>query len=154
MKKSIIFVLFFILLSCGTRKVQIEKTKEEVKKDSVSQSSETENIVVKNDINSSVESEEVEISPKDTLKPMIINGISYRNAVIIHKKSKTNIIDKTKKETLKNTLKRVEVKKEIKKQVFIKKSEKSSFPFYWLLFLLIIPLVWVYKKYKDRIWFV
>lgn len=154
MKKSIIFILFLTLFSCGTRKVQIEKTKEEVKKDSVSQSSETENIIVKNDINSSVESEEVEISPKDTLKPMIINGISYINAVIRHKKSKTNTIDKTKKETLKNTLKRVEVKKEIKKQVFIKKVEKSCFPFYWLLFLLIIPLVWVYKKYKDRIWFV
>jgi hypothetical protein len=155
MKKcAIVLFSIFILFSCGTRKVQIEKVKEDIKKDSVSQIVENKTLEVKNDIVSTNEAEETEIVAVDTSKAIVINGVSYKNAIIRHKKSKVNTIDKTIKKASQNALKRTEVKGEFHKQLFIKQSDKTSFTYYWLLLLLIIPLYYLFKKYRDKIWFV
>jgi hypothetical protein len=153
-KYAIVLFSILILFSCGTRKVQIEKAKEDVKKDSVSQIVENKTLEVKNDIVSTNEAEEIEIVAVDTSKVIVINGVSYKNAIIRHKKSKVNTIDKTIKKASQNALKRTEVKREFHKQLFVKQSDKTSFPYYWLLLLLIIPLYYLFKKYKDKIWFV
>jgi len=140
--------LIWLLCSCGTRKVQKSSTKEETKTEV--------NATVNNDIEKSTqtntvindESNEMEVIPLDTTKPLLINGKSYFNAKVklTHRKAKTEI---TAKEVVKD-LSKHETKAIItaKKQTRVKDTEKKYNPFLPLLWLLIpaaILLVWKYK---------
>ena len=77
-----------MLSSCSTRKVVIE----EVKKDSLSQiytkieTKEDIKIETKNDIVTN----EFIITPLDTCKDIVVNGITYKNVVLRYKKVKDN----------------------------------------------------------------
>jgi len=130
-----IIILLLLFTSCATRKVQ--KSTEAIKE-------KTEISVVKTDsskINIIDNSEELIFEPIDTIKPMFINGKSYKNTRIkaIKKHINTNI-QNHKKETLKAI-------NEVKKEVTKKEIKRTSFNFWWLLLLLLIPILYfVYKK--------
>jgi len=87
-------IVITLLSSCGTRKVVID----EVKKDSVSQISvkiATKEVVdTKNETDIFIE--EFVITPLDTCKDVVVNGITYRNAVLSYKKTKDKTIQKKK----------------------------------------------------------
>lgn len=132
-KNAIIFILLLVIgCSCSTRKVQIEKVKEETKTEQT------------NDIDTKIietnESQEIEITPIDTAKVLIIDGKIYKNAKVrfVNKKAKieTVIKDKTKSVTA------------TKKQTKAKATERKSISFMWLL-LLLIPIIYFYVKSKD-----
>ena len=146
-KGSIIFWLSVILLSilistissCSTRKVVVD----EVKKDILSQIStkietkEDIKIQTKNDIIT----DEFTITPLDTCKDIVINGITYKNVVLSYKKTKDNTIQVQDKKVSKN-----EDKEQIFKSTIIEKKkeiERTSYP-YWLL-LIPIALYLIYK---------
>ena len=142
--KVLYILISLILFSCGSRKVAIQ----EIKKDSLSQidtkivTKEETNIAIKNDICI----DEFTITPLDTLKDIIVNGITYKNVVLRYKKVKDNSLHIEKKTMLKN-----EVKKEIVK-ISIKsfKKEIDRKANYWnYLWLLLIPVVYyLYKKFR------
>lgn len=96
MKKDIItwFILLLVLVSCGARKVNIDNTK--ITKDSTSISmkqvidSSKKDVVDSTVVKLDIESNEVEICPIDSSKAIIVNGVSYKNAFIRHKKIKDN----------------------------------------------------------------
>jgi len=91
-----ILLVLFLLTSCSTRKVQKSDVKEDIKSEV--------NIKVDNDIKKSTDivtnvvdsSETITIEPIDTIKPIIIGGITYKNArlSIIKNKIRTNTISK------------------------------------------------------------
>ena len=143
MRQIFILVSFVLLSSCASRKVN--KSTEEIKQtyvETVQNNVQTkENIAVKI-IDST---DEICIEPIDTIKPMIIDGKSYLNAKISHKKRKvnTNIIsDKTTSDlSLKSVIKKTEVVNDVKVT-----ERKSGFNWLWLL-LLIIP-IGLYFKFK------
>ena len=85
-------IVVTMLSSCGTRKVVID----EVKKDSLSQISTkivTEEVIkIENDI----VIDEITITPLDTCKDVVVNGITYRNAVLSYKKTKDKTIQNIK----------------------------------------------------------
>jgi len=138
MKQIFILVNIIIcgaLFSCASRKVN----KEVIKKDSISQietkifTKEEINIAIKNDIFT----DELIITPLDTLKDITVNGISYKNVVLRYKKVKDNSLHIEKKIVSKN-----EDKKEIVKtsnKTFQKKIDKKANYFIYL-WLLLIPL--------------
>ena len=143
--KQIYILVSLILFSCGSRKVAIQK----IKKDSLKQietkivTKEETNISIKNDIYI----DEFTITPLDTLKDIVVNGITYKNVVLKYKKVKDNSLHIEKKTMLKN-----EVKKElIKTSVKSFKKEIDRKQNYWnYLWLLLIPVCYyLYRKLKS-----
>jgi len=147
--KQIFILVSLILFGCGSRKVVIQ----EVKKDSLKQietkivTKEETNISIKNDIYT----DEFTITPLDTLKDIVVNGIPYKNVVLRYKKVKDNSLHIEKKTIVKNELKKELTKtsvKEFKKDIDRKQN-------YWnYLWLLLIPLIiYLYKKLKSSFFF-
>ena len=131
-------IVITMLSSCGTRKVVID----EVKKDSLSQISTkivTEEVIkIENDI----VIDEFTITPLDTCKDVVVNGITYRNAILSYKKTKDNTIQNIKVSEEKLEVQDTKVTENRK----VKDIEKTSNPFTILLWLL-IPL-FMYIIYK------
>ena len=147
-KGSIVFWLSVILAvivitmlsSCGTRKVVID----EVKKDSLSQISTkivTEEVIkIENDI----VIDEITITPLDTCKDVVVNGITYRNAVLSYKKTKDNKIQNIKVSEKKLETQDTKVTQNRK----VKDIEKTSNPFLIFLWLLIPLFAYIIYKFK------
>ena len=133
-----------MLSSCGTLKVVID----EVKKDSLSQIStkiETkENIKIetKNDI----VIDEFIITPLDTCKDIVVNGITYKNVILRHINIKDNSLYKKDIKVSKIEDKQQTIK--VKENTKVKNIEKTSNPIGYILIIIIIYLVW-----QNRRWF-
>jgi hypothetical protein len=130
-----------LLFSCASRKV----SKQEVKKDSLSQietkivTNEQTDVVIKNDIYT----DEFTITPLDTCKDIVVNGITYKNVVLRYKKVKDNTLHIEKKTMLKNEYKKQIVK--TSEKTFKKEIDKKANYFIYLWFILgiiIIYLIW------------
>jgi len=142
--KQIFILVSLFLFGCGSRKVAIQ----EIKKDSLKQietkivTKEETNISIKNDIYT----DEFTITPLDTCKDIVVNGITYKNVVLRYKKVKDNSLHIEKKTIVKNELKKELTKtsvKEFKKDIDRKQN-------YWnCLWLLLIPVVYyLYKRFR------
>ena len=143
--KPIYILVSLLLFSCASRKVSVQ----EIKKDSISQietkivTKEETNINIKNDILS----EEVIITPLDTLKDIVVNGIKYKNFVLRYKKVKDNSLHIEKKIMFKNEDKKQLVKTSVK--TFKKEIDKKANYFIYLWFILgiiILYLIWRSKR--------
>ena len=139
-----LLILLLLLTSCATRKVN--KSTEEVKQTYVETTQNNiqtkENTVVKV-IDST---DEICIEPIDTIKPMVIDGKSYLNVKIKHKKRKVNtdiVLDKTTSDT---SVKNVVEKKEVVKDVKVIERKASLITQLWWLWLLI--LLFILYKFK------
>jgi hypothetical protein len=150
MKKILILLLVFAFTSCGTRKVEINKAKEETKIDSVATTTTEQKQEVKNDVVTLTETHEVELSPIDTTKPIVYNGVLYYNAKIVVRAEKENKTDKS--IVVASQKQKAIVSKSISKEkiTYAKETERTSFPWYWLLLLLIPIGYYLYKKYPDK----
>jgi hypothetical protein len=129
-----------LLSSCGTRKVVID----EVKKDSLSQIStkiETKEVVkIENDI----VIDEFTITPLDTCKDVVVNGITYRNAVLSYKKTKDKTI-----QNIKVSEKKLEVQDtKVTQNRKVKDIERTYNPFLIFLWLLIPLFAYIIYKFK------
>jgi len=142
--KPIYILVSLILFSCSSRKVAIE----EIKKDSLSQiytkivTKEETNISIKNDIYT----DEFTITPLDTLKDIVVNGITYKNVVLRYKKVKDNSLHIEKKTMLKNEVKKEIVKTSVK--TFKKEIDKKQNYFIYLWLLLIPVVYYLYKRFR------
>jgi len=133
-----------MLSSCSTRKVVIE----EVKKDSLSQiytkieTKEDIKIETKNDI----VTDEFIITPLDTCKDIVVNGIRYRNVVLRHINTKDNSLYK--KDIKVSKIEDKQQTTKVKENTKVKNIEKTSNPIGYILIIIIIYLVW-----QNRRWF-
>lgn len=151
MGKYIIMALFVpLLFSCAARKVAITKIETDTytdsaiveKKDSVS--------VQQNAIVITDSSEEVEVTPIDTAKPIIIGETKYFNAKVKIKKMRTRLVDSSKIVVVQSNEKQVSVKKEIKSKGFEKKvDKKANYLFY--IWLMLIPIcLWLIWRFGRK----
>ena len=136
--------LVTLLSSCSTRKVVIE----EVKKDSLSQI--VTKIVTKEDIKietkNDIVTNEFIITPLDTCKDIVVNGITYRNVVLRHINTKDNSLHKQDIKVSKIEDKQQTIK--VKENTKVKNIKKTSNPIGYILIIIIIYLVW-----QNRRWF-
>ena len=137
------------LTSCGSRKVQKSETKEtektEIKTEEKTETKLTDNTKI---IDTST-SDEIEICPVSDTIPMIVNGITYKNVKIRRKKSKNNISVVKDVKVQHNAQKEGVVMVKSNRIIEVKQIERKN-SYWWLLwFLLLIPIYFVYKKYKD-----
>lgn len=173
-KLLIIFSLF--LFSCGAKKTQSRSQIDEVKTESKE--------IVKNNLeitsNTKIETkvftdektgEEIEEStftPIDNTKPAIHGKDTITNGSLTKRKIKRNkTLSETKNANTSNDIKNVdkgtkerqkkEQTKAVKKE---SESERKQFDIvkqilsYWWILAVIIALRFIYKKYKDKIWWV
>jgi len=143
-----------VLTSCGSRKMAKSETKEQEQK-TEKITLETETRVTNNTkILDSSTTDEIEISPISDTIPMVVNGITYKNAKIKRSKKKNNI----------STVKDVKIQHKAQKEgvvmvkknkvIEVKQTERKD-SYWWLLwFLILIPIYILYKKYKDKFYFV
>ena len=153
MKKIILIVLIFLLTSCATRKVNIEKV--DIKKDSIAETkvavTTVENKIKTDSTNivTTIDNSEITITPIDTCKEIVVDGKIYKNVVLKIKKNKVNTLYTNNKKESNN--KRVDsvvtTKIEVKERVVgktkvIDKKANYWFLFYWLILILILYLLW------------
>ena len=129
-----------MLSSCGTRKVVID----EIKKDSLSQISTK--IVTKEDIKTenNIVIDEFTITPLDTCKDIVVNGVKYRNVVLSYKNTKDKTVKNIKVSEEKLKVQDTKVTQNRK----VKDIERKSNPMLNLLWLLIPLSAYVIYKFK------
>ena len=139
MKLYLFLLLLFI--SCGTRKVAIQ----EIKKDSLSQiytkieTNELTNLSSKNNIII----DEFIITPLDTCKDIVVNGVTYRNVVLRHINTKDNSLH-----TKQKIVSKIEDKQQIVKTSYkenkkdIERKQNNFLYFIPILILLLIYFIW------------
>ena len=152
MKKQIFILVSIVLMSCASRKVQVNNT--EIKTDSIVEHKDTiaiktiDSIYIKKDVNT----DEIVITPLDTCKSFIVDGKVYKNAVIRIKKVKDNsLYSKKKTETL-NTSKTQ--KNHIVKAAVIKTKQiekKANLPLYFILYILFAIILFLAYRYLSKI---
>ncbi len=124
----LIVSVFFALTSCGARKVSKSKENIEVEKQTESATTDNSKVEIKTDTNTKVidctDTDEVEITPIDNTMEMVVNGKTYKNATLKHKKTKANIVT-DKKETIAET-KQNDVKTTNKENVKAKINKTSK----------------------------
>jgi len=149
LKYSLILLLIFFS-SCGSRKVVSEKTNYEVKKDSISIVKKKEVIITENNISINTDIDEIEITPIDVEKPIVINDKKYYNAKIKAKKTKIKLLDNTNKKEIKKDSSEIKVitnKKEIKEVRKVDRKQNYLSFLWWIL--LIAVIIYLYRRYKN-----
>lgn len=129
--KKIIITSLLLLISCGSRKVEVEKTDLKTAE------------LTKVDIDTKITAIDIcdmlEIEPIDTTKPIIINGFTYKNAKIKRKQSRTETKTEIKD---KSTIDKKTSLKTAKKQIDRK---SNSVLWLWLIILILFFLI-IYRK--------
>ena len=147
MKKLIILSL--LLVGCGSRKVIVDKqeTKTEVSQSTkiIDTSKIDTNIKVIDRTNTT----EFIIEPIDNSKPIFIEGKKYENVRFKTLKKANNINTTQSKKEVRAVV--IDAKKQVRQQIEVKHKEiEKTFSYWWLLwFLLLIPIYYVYRKYKN-----
>ena len=141
MKQIIILLFSILLISCGTRKVAIQ----EIKKDSLSQISTkiVTNELINSETKNNIITDEFIITPFDSCKDIVVNGITYKNVVLRHINTKDNSLHIEQKIVSKIEDKQQIVKtsyKENKKD--IERKQNNFLYFIPILILLLIYFIW------------
>lgn len=143
-----------VLTSCGSRKVQKSETKEQEQKIEKSTLESETRVTDNTKIIDTSTTDEIEIVPVDNSLPFTINGKEYKNVKIRHKKNKNNI-SIAKDVKVQHKAEKSDLKVEKANKVVKEKQIERKQSYWWLLwFLLLIPIYFAYKKYKDKIWFI
>ena len=155
--KKLLLILCLLLMSCGARKVAIEKST--VKKDSIATvevkvaTTETKEKTDSTNVVTTIDNNEITITPIDTCKEIMVDGKHYKNVVLKIKKIKTNsLYINKKKESETKHIDSTATSKVIKKEVVDSKlktvDKKASYSWViWLfLLILILYLLWQNKR--------
>lgn len=150
-KRITLIFLSLFLISCASRKVDTNKVNIVNKVDSTSVIKEETTIDKSNYINTTTDTDELEIVPIDSTKPIIINDKAYFNAVLRYKKTKVVLVDTSKVKVSQNALKTVVVKKNTNSKTFVKSIDKKSNYIWWIIIIIAATLgVYAWKKYALK----
>lgn len=149
--KNLILILFStLLISCGSRKVNVDKVDVVLKTDSISIVKQEVVATKDNHVSIVTDTDELEIVPIDTTKHIEVDGKKYHNVKIRYKKTKKVLVDTTKIKVSKNDSKVVKTIKNKKENTFKKDVDKkeSHSVYWWLLLVIILAILFFYAKNK------
>lgn len=138
----IVFLVSMLLSSCSSRKVITDT----VRKDSLSQISTkiaTEE-VFKMQTKNNIITDEFTITPLDTCKDIVVNGVTYKNAILKYKKTKDNTIHTQNSKLSKIEEKQQTTKVEVKEKK--KEIDKQEGYFKYIILAAIIVVIWLNRK--------
>ena len=156
MKTKLIILSALLLIGCGTRKTNQTKT------DVTTKEVTTDNSVIetKTDSNTKVidctSTDEIEITPIDNTKEIVVNGKTYKNVRLKSKKTKNNVITTERKKVAETIKKDVKTKSKAKVQVKQKATESNKGNFWnWIILVLLLIgvtwfVLWSRKIVRDK----
>jgi uncharacterized protein YcfL len=148
MRKVIIVFIALLFIGCASRKVDVNKSKTNnvIKSDStVKIVEERKSIII---TKKAIEKTEFNYEPIDIKAEFIIEGKTYKNVRISHKKESDNTIVKEDRKDSKKKDIVLKKKEELKGKELIKKIDKKANYFIYL-WLLIIPVIYlIYRRFK------
>ena len=143
-------MLSIFVTSCGAKKVNIDKIDVKVKVDSTSVTKQETISTQDNHISITENSDELEVCPVSDTIPMVVNGITYKNAKLRYKKTKKVLVDTSKIKVSEKASIKVSVKKDTSAKTFKKQvDKKANYSIYgwWLLIIILIALgFYTYKR--------
>lgn len=155
--KPIYILVSLLLFSCASRKVDVKV--KQVKKDSLVETkidlteNKVKDSIVETNIKTILNVDEIIIKPLDTCKEFIVDGKTYKNAILTYKKTKSNTLYnnniKVSENTLKNVKTDIKVKTSSKENIKEKQIDKKANYFIYLWFILgilILYLIWQSKR--------
>ena len=149
--KKILILIILLLSSCAARKVNVDKVDNITKVDSTSVTKQEVVTTQDNNISITTDTDEVEIHPVSDTIPMVVNGITYKNAKLRYKKTKKVLVDTSKIKVAEKTSIKVEVKKEDKVKTFKKDiDKKANYTIYIWWILIILLLIYLYNRFKSK----
>jgi len=149
--KKILLLIILLLSSCAARKVNVDKVDNTTKVDSTSVTKQEVVTTQDNHISIVTNTDEVEVCPVSDSLPMVVNGITYKNAKLRYKKTKKVLVDTTKIKVSEKTSIKVEVKKEAKVKTFKKEiDKKANYTIYIWWILIILLLIYLYNRFKSK----
>lgn len=149
--KKILILIILLLSSCAARKVNVDKVDSVVKVDSVSTTKKEVVTTQDNHVSIVTNTDEVEVCPVSDSLPMIVNGITYKNAKLKYKKTKKVLVDTTKIKVAEKSSTEVKVKKNAKVKTFKKDiDKKANYTIYFWWILIIILLIYIYNRFKSK----
>ena len=154
MKKLIVLSLILSIFgtSCASRKVNINKVDSVVKTDSTSVIKQEVVSTQDNHVSVTTDTDEIEVCPVSDTIPMVVNGITYKNAKLRYKKTKRVLVDTTKIKKSENVLIEATVKKRATIEMVKKDIDKQSNNWWWLLMLLLALLAYyTYKRINKTL---
>lgn len=134
-------ILSLFLISCGSRKAEVKKdvTTNDVKTETVTEVKEQVKFIDTTFI------DEFEICPLIDSIPIVVNGVTYKNARLTYKKTKVNKIYTNDKTTRKNEQKHDKTQRKL----FTKETERSSMYWPFIVFIILICIFFYLKRKTD-----
>jgi hypothetical protein len=139
-----------LLFSCAARKVAVSKTQTQIYTDSVVVEKKDSVSVKQNAIVITDSSDEVEVTPIDTAKPVVIGETKYYNAKVKIRKNKIKLVDTSKIVVTQSAQKQTSVVKDVKEKTFDKKVDKKTNYVVWLWLILVLVALWFARKYLPK----
>jgi len=144
---AILVIIFFLLCSCGPRKVERSKTETKETQTTEATFKDSSKTVTKLESNTKIvdisQSDELVITPIDTSKEFSVNGVKYKGVVLKAKKIRNNIVtDKTENVSqIKQNDIKTESKQEIQNETKtdIKNSDKKQYD--WTKTIIVIAII-------------
>jgi len=144
-------VLFLLITSCASRKVDVSKREIKTNTDSIAITKTDSTSITNNNIKYTENITELEIKPLNDSLPIVIDGTSYFNVVLKYKKQNKVLVDTSKKIVSKNVLKKVSKSKQETKNIKEKHIDKKANYFVYL-WLLLIPIgMYIYRQIKIKL---
>lgn len=137
-----------LLFGCAARKAAVSKTQTQTHVDSTVVEHRDSVAIQQNAIIVKENTDEIEVTPLDTSKPVIIGSTRYFNAKVKVRKTQKQVVDSTKTTVVKSVDKQASVTKDVKTKTFEKKvDKKTNYMFYlWLIILLVaLWLIWRFR---------
>ena len=156
MKKLLLITCLF-LMSCGARKVDIQKST--VKKDSIATTEikvitvETKEKTDSTNIATIIDDHEITITPIDTCKEIVVDGKRYKNVVLKIKKNRTNslYVNKKKESETKRMDSTATTKVNKTEEVVVNNKKIDKPANYWWILWLIILILTLYQLWRNRL---
>jgi len=158
MKKIFAIICVLVLVSCGSRKVNktnIEKSIDSTSKVTIVDTSfkntqiKDTSYVIKN-----VEIDEFEVCPISDSLPIIINGVSYKNAYLKIKKTKDNSLYSSGKITSENEGKQVKIQKEdnvsIKEEENVRNVDRDNTYGFFIMLIFVAVVIYLIDRYGKN----
>lgn len=155
--KKLLLITCLILMSCGARKVDIEKVT--IKKDSTATvevkvvTVETKQKTDSMNVSTTIDDNEITVTPIDTCKEIVVDGKIYKNVVLKIKKTKTNsLYTNNKKESETKRIDSVATVKVNKTEDVVVNNKKIDKPanYSWIIWILILILI-LYQLWRNRL---
>jgi hypothetical protein len=149
--KNLIIILSLLIVSCGSRKVEVKKANKETFTETKETKKDSTVLVINKNVIQTEENDIVIYEPIDNTKEIVVDGLTYKNTRLTKKKAKVILVDTSKIKQVKTSVYTKQKSNKTKEVLQEKKVDrKESYFKYFLLIFVIIILAFLVRKYYSK----